>query len=294
MRADPSNEENNHMHTTYPETAERIYRPAEEATRRVVSTTRSATIIATAMQKGGVGKTTTTLALGSELARSGARVLLVDLDPQGNLTQGLGVSPGSFTETIYEAMIDPRAAGAATIQTDHGVNLLPATLDLAGAELSFAGMFGREMKLRAALDPLRQLYDYMLIDSPPSLGLFTVNALVAADTILIPLQAHVFALQAMTQIESTIAMVRQLNPQLTIGGIVMTMTDKRTNVSGLIEAQARERYGDLVFHTTIPLNTKVVEAPAAGQPITIYAPDSSGARAYQALAEEVRERWGVR
>jgi len=250
-------------------------------------------IIATAMQKGGVGKTTTTLALGSELARSGARVLLVDLDPQSNLTQGLGIDPACLTETIYEAMIDPSLAGIATIETDHGVNLIPATLNLAGAELSFAGMFGRELKLRAVLAPLRSIYDYILIDSPPSLGLFTVNALVAADTVLIPLQAHVFALQAMSQIEQTITMVRQMNPLLDIGGILITMVDKRTSVNGLVESAARDRYGDLVFHTTIPLNTKIVEAPASGQPITVYAPDSMGARAYQALATEVRERWPV-
>jgi chromosome partitioning protein len=250
-------------------------------------------IIATAMQKGGVGKTTTTLALGSELARSGARVLLVDLDPQSNLTQGLGVTLAPNDGTIYEAMIDPANTDLIRIATDHGVDLLPASLALAGAELSFAGRFGRELLLRSVLAPLRQLYDYILIDSPPSLGLFTVNALVAADTVLIPLQAHVFALQAMMQIEQTIQMVRQMNPMCHIGGIVITMVDKRTSVNGLIEQTARERYGDLVFQTTIPFNTAIIQSPAWGQPITEYAPESSGAAAYRALAEEVRERWPV-
>jgi chromosome partitioning protein len=248
-------------------------------------------IIATAMQKGGVGKTTTTLALGSELARSGARVLLVDLDPQSNLTQGLGVTVAANDGTIYEAMIEPANTDDIIRTSDYGVDLLPATLNLAGAELSFAGRFGRELLLRAVLTPLRARYEYIIVDSPPSLGLFTVNALVAADTLLIPLQAHVFALQAMDQIERTIAMVRQLNPPLTIGGIVITMVDRRTSVNGLIERAARERYGDLVFQTVIPLNTTIVESPAAGQPITVYAPESTGAQAYRALAQEVRERW---
>jgi chromosome partitioning protein len=247
-------------------------------------------IIATAMQKGGVGKTTTTLALGSELARSGARVLLVDLDPQGSLTEGIGVDPRQIAATIYEVMIDPAIAEAATITTEYGVDIIPATLALAGAELSFAGRFGRELLLRSALAPLRRQYDYILIDSPPGLGIFTVNALVAADALLIPLQAHVFAMDQMSQMEETITMVRQMNPSLAIGGIVMTMVG-RTNITTLIEARARQRYGELVFSTTIPHNVKVIEAPAAGQPVTIYAPESAGAAAYRALAEEVEERW---
>jgi chromosome partitioning protein len=248
------------------------------------------TIIATAMQKGGVGKTTTALALGSELARSGARVLLCDLDPQASLTEGIGITPDMIDTTIYEVMIDPTVADLAIMRTEYGVDLIPATLALAGAELSFAGRFGRELLLRSALTPLRRQYDYILIDSPPGLGIFTVNALIAADALLIPLQAHVFAMDQMSQMESTIAMVRQMNPTLAIGGIVITMVG-RTNINGAIEAAARERYGDRVFRATIPHNVKIIEAPAAGQPITVYAPDSSGARAYHALAEEVMERW---
>lgn len=251
-------------------------------------------IISTAMQKGGVGKTTTTLAVGCELARSGARVLLVDLDPQASLTEGLGIDPNLLSQSIYEVLLNPEAEpGLATRLTDHGVDLIPATLALAGAELAFAGRWGRELLLRTALAPLRASYDYILIDSPPSLGLFTINALVAADTLLIPLQAHVYALNAMAQLEATITMARQLNPTLAIGGIVLTMLDKRTSVNAVIERAARERYGELVFRTTIPLNTKIVESPAAGQPITVYAKDSSGAQAYRALAEEVRERWPI-
>jgi chromosome partitioning protein len=249
-------------------------------------------IIAITMQKGGVGKTTTTLALGSELARSGGKVLLVDLDPQGSLTEGIGVDPGQIPATIYEVMIDPCAAAQATIRTEYGVDLIPATLALAGAELSFAGRFGRELLLRTALAPLRSAYDYILIDSPPGLGIFTVNALVSADALLIPLQAHVFAMDQMSQMEETIAMVRQMNPGLSIGGIVMTMVG-RTNITAMIEARARQRYGDLVFSTTIPHNVKVIEAPAAGQPVTIYAPESASAAAYRALAKEVGGRWPI-
>lgn len=252
-----------------------------------------ATIIATAMQKGGVGKTTTTLALGAELARLGARVLIVDTDPQGSATTGSGVTLAPNAKTVYEVLISPELADPATVTTDHGYDLIPATLELAGAELSLAGRIGRELLLRTALGPLRRQYDYILIDSPPSLGLFTVNALAAADTVLVPLQAHVFALQAMSQLEMTIAMIRQLNPQLRIGGMVLTMIDRRTSVNQLIETEARERYGDLVFGSTIPLNVKIVEAPASGQPITRYAVDSAGARAYQALSTEVRERWPI-
>lgn len=253
-----------------------------------------ATIIATAMQKGGVGKTTTTLALGAELARCGARVLLCDLDPQSSLTEGLGIDPGTLQRSIYDVLLHPQADPSfATIHTAYGLDLLPATLALAGAELTFAGRFGRELLLRTALTQVRGAYDYILIDSPPSLGLFTVNALVAADVLLIPLQAHVYALNAMAQLETTIAMVRQLNPQLTIGGIVVTMVDKRTSVNAAIEQAARGRYGNLVFQTTIPMNTKIVEAPAAGQPITVYAAESTGAAAYRALAEEVHERWPI-
>jgi chromosome partitioning protein len=245
------------------------------------------------MQKGGVGKTTTTLALGAELARSGARVLVVDIDPQGSATTGSGVTLDPGMLTIYETLITPGLVDLGRLCTDHGYDLIGATLALAGAELSLAGRIGRELLLRTALAPLRREYDYILIDSPPSLGLFTVNALAAADTVLIPLQAHVFALQAMSQLEQTISLIRQLNPQLSIGGIVLTMIDRRTSVNALIEAEARERYGDLVFQSTIPLSIKMVEAPASGMPITTYAIDSAGAHAYRALAEEVRDRWPV-
>jgi chromosome partitioning protein len=250
-------------------------------------------ILAFAMQKGGVGKTTTTLAVGVELAKLGKRILLVDIDPQSNLTQALGYDPTQIAHSIYEVLLNPTAGPAvATIHTTHGVDLLPATLALAGAELALAGRFGRELLLRTALMEARRAYDYILIDSPPSLGIFTINALTAADSVIVPLQAHVFALQALPQLEETIAIVRQLNPGIAIGGIAVTMSDRRTSVNQVVEGAVREQYGDLVFKTVVPFNVKLVEAPAAGQPIGTYAPDSSGARAYHELTLEVVARYG--
>ncbi|NTU83450.1 MAG: ParA family protein [Chloroflexales bacterium] len=250
------------------------------------------TVLAIAIQKGGTGKTTTALSLGVELARMGRRVLLIDIDPQSNLTQAVGYDPTQIEHSIYEVLLNPTyGPGFATLTTSYGVDLVPATLALAGAELTLAGRFGRELLLRTALTEARKAYDYILIDSPPSLGVFTVNAITAADAVLVPLQAHVFALKAMPQLEETIGIVRQLNPGLTIGGIAVTMVDRRTSVNTVVEDTIRQQYGELVFQTTIPFNVKLVEAPAAGQPISIYAGDSSGARAYRALAEEVAARY---
>jgi chromosome partitioning protein len=194
---------------------------------------------------------------------------------------------------VYELLLNPaHGAGFATLKTTHGVDLVPATLALAGAELSLAGRFGRELLLRTALAESRQRYDYILIDSPPSLGLFTVNALTAADAVLVPLQAHVFALKAMSQLEATIAMVHQLNPLLAINGIVVTMVDKRTSVNQLVAETIRQQYGELVFRTEIPFNIKLVEAPASGQPIGVYAAASRGAQAYRDLTQELIARYG--
>lgn len=251
------------------------------------------TVLAVAMQKGGVGKTTTTLSVGVELAQLGARVLLIDIDPQSNLTQALGHDPTAIENSVYEVLLNPtHGSGFATITTDYGVDLVPATLALAGAELTLAGRFGRELLLRTALQDARRTYDYILIDSPPSLGVFTVNALTAANSVLVPLQAHVFALKAMPQLEETIQIVRQLNPSLRIGGVAVTMVDRRTSVNAVVEDTIRRQYGDVVFKTVIPFNVKLVESPAAGQPISVYAADSSGARAYRDLAQEVAARYG--
>lgn len=249
-------------------------------------------IFAMAMQKGGVGKTTTAVALAVNLATSGAKVLLIDIDPQANSTQGLGVDLEMVQYSIYEVLLNPdHGTGFATIPTAFGVDIIPATLTLAGAELELAGKVGREMLLRKALRKTANQYDYILIDPPPNLGLFTLNSLAAADVVLVPLQVHVYAFKAMPQLESTIELVRDLNPTLAIGGIVCTMFDRRTSLSQIIEKQIRAHYGELVFQTVIPLNIKLAEAPASGRPISDYDPQSTGAQAYKQLAQEVEARW---
>jgi chromosome partitioning protein len=250
-------------------------------------------IVAVAMQKGGVGKTTTALNLGVALAGRGARVLLIDADPQANLTQGLGVDPEASAYSFYEVLLNPgRGVAFATVATSAGVDLVPSTLALAGAELELAGKVGRELLLRKALRETEGRYDYVLIDAPPSLGLFTLNALAAARSVLVPLQVHAYALKAMPQLVATIDLVRELNPALALGGIVCTFVDRRTSLSQGVEAEIRRRYGALVFATVIPVNTKLAESPAAGESIGRYAPTSTGARAYTALAEEVEGRYG--
>jgi chromosome partitioning protein len=252
-------------------------------------------VFALAMQKGGVGKTTTALSLGTALAGRGRAVLLIDLDPQANLTQGLGIDPSALEYSVYEVLLNPeRGSGFATLATGVGVDLVPSTLDLAGAELELAGKVGRELLLRKALRDTRARYDYVLIDPPPSLGIFSLNALAAAEAALVPLQLHAYALKAMPQLEATIALVQEINPGLAIGGVICTLADRRTNLSGQIERQVRERYGALVFETVIPTNVKLAEAPTAGVPIGRYAPGSAGAVAYEALAEELEARYARR
>jgi chromosome partitioning protein len=249
-------------------------------------------VFALAMQKGGVGKTTTTLSLGALLAERGRRVLLIDLDPQANLTQGLNIDPSGLEYSIYEVLLNPeRGAAFAVMPTEAGVDLIPSSLDLAGAELELAGKVGRELLLRKALRETRGQYDYVLIDPPPSLGIFSLNALAACDHVLVPMQLHAYALKAMPQLEQTVDLVREIHPTLAIGGIICTLADRRTNLSGQVEQQVRERYGDLVFTTVIPMNVKLAEAPTAGAPISRYAPGSTGALAYAALAAELEARY---
>jgi chromosome partitioning protein len=250
-------------------------------------------ILAFAMQKGGVGKTTTSLNLGVMLAKRGARVLLIDMDPQANLTMGVGINLEEVEYSVYEVLLNPELGTAfATIAMDTGVDVIPSTLALAGAELELAGKVGREILLRKALQKTKNEYDYILIDSPPSLGLFTLNAMAAANAVVVPLQVHAFAFKAMPQLEATIALIRDLNPELMIGGIICTLVDRRTNLSRVVENRIRDSYGDLVFETVIPMNIKLAEAPAANKPILKYAPDSVGAQAYLALAEELEKRYG--
>jgi len=252
-------------------------------------------VFAISMQKGGVGKTTTVQNVGTNLSKMGARVLLVDLDPQANLTQGLGVNLEQLDYSVYEVLLNPQRGPAfATLATGAGPDLVPSTLALAGAELELAGKVGRELLLKGALAKVVDRYDYILLDSPPNLGLFTLNVLAAAHRVLVPLQLHVYAYKALPQLEETMVLVQQLNPDLAIGGVMCTMFDARTNLSKSVERQVRAKYGDLVFQTVIPLNTKLAESPAAGEPISMYDPDGAGAVAYAKLTREVVARYGFR
>jgi chromosome partitioning protein len=248
--------------------------------------------IALCLQKGGTGKTTTTLNLGVELAQLGARVLLVDIDPQANLTTGLGFELNTFEFTIYDILHNRQMGAKFAIQpVTTNIDLIPSTLLLAGAEMDFANKIGRELILKKALATVKNSYDYILIDTPPSLGFFTVNALVAADSVLVPLQAHIYAFQAMPHLEAIVDLVRELNPKLAIDSILLTLVDRRTGLSNTIEKQARETYGDKVFKTVIPSTIRVAESPAAGEPMRVYAPENPAAKAYQDLAWEVKGRF---
>ena len=248
--------------------------------------------IACANQKGGVGKTTTVVNLASLLALSGDRVLLIDLDPQGNATSGLGIDRTTIERSAYDALLDGVGLADLVVQgTSPGVDVIPSAISLAGAEVELAGSTGRERRLRDALASLGDRYDIILIDCPPSLGLLTVNALTAADAVLIPLQSEYYALEGLTQLLATIDLVRDhLNPRLAIDGVVLTMADKRTNLSSQVEAEARRHLDGAVYRTIIPRSVRLSEAPSHGLSIASYAPDSKGGRAYAALAEEFRLR----
>ena len=248
--------------------------------------------IACANQKGGVGKTTTVVNLASLLALSGDRVLLIDLDPQGNATSGLGIERASLQRSTYDGLMDGVDLADLVVQgTSPGVDVVPSSIALAGAEVELADASGRERRLRAALAGVTDRYDIVFIDCPPSLGLLTVNALTAADAVLIPLQCEYYALEGLTQLLATIDLVRDhLNPRLAIDGVVLTMADKRTNLSAEVEAEARRHLDGSVYTTVIPRSVRLSEAPSHGRSIASYAPDSKGGRAYAALADEFRTR----
>lgn len=252
-------------------------------------------IIALANQKGGVGKTTTAINLAAALVETGCRVLLVDLDPQGNASTGLGIEPSARDVTSYDLLIDDAPLDDAVQSTAiENLLIIPATIDLSSADIEMVANEKRSFLLH---DALRQTamdgfgFDYILIDCPPSLSLLTVNAMVAAHSVLVPLQSEFFALEGLSQLMLTIREVRQTaNPGLRIEGVVLTMFDRRNNLSQQVEADARANLGDLVFHTIIPRNVRVSEAPSFSQPVLSYDTASQGAQAYRALAVELIEK----
>jgi chromosome partitioning protein len=255
-----------------------------------------AKVLAVANQKGGVGKTTTTINLSASLAVADQRVLLVDLDPQSNLTSGVGQKGKTGAAgTIYDALTasgpvaDPRAFIIPTVVD--GLTLMPADRQLTGAEIEMVSLPHREERLRTLLAPVRDDYDYVFIDCPPSLGLLTLNALVAADAVLIPLHCEYFALEGLADLVATIRRVRvALNPTLDIDGVLLTMYDERTNLGQQVAADVRQFFKDKVFRTVIPRNVRLGEAPSHGMPVLLYDVKSRGAEAYLALAREVLAR----
>jgi len=248
-----------------------------------------ARIIAIANQKGGVGKTTTAVNLAAVLATSQNSVLLVDADPQGNATSGVGIQRGSFRKSIYQSIILGESVAAAILQTEtSGLKILPANKDLAGAEVELVDMESRESRLREALAAVTQDYDFIIIDCPPSLGLLTLNALTAAKALLVPIQCEYYALEGVTELFDTLARIRRLhNPGLTIEGLLLTMFDERTNLSAAVASDLRDFYGQQVFETMIPRNVRLAEAPSYGKPITLYDVHSKGAEAYFQLGKEI-------
>ena len=250
-----------------------------------------AKIIAIVNQKGGVGKTTTTVNLSAGLAANDKKVLLVDCDPQGNATSGFGINKSTINSTVYDVLINNVEAKYTLQMTNYGVTVLPSSISLAGAEVELVNAIARESKLRHALDPLRSDYDYILIDCPPSLGLLTINALAAADSIIIPIQCEFYALEGVTQLKNTIDLVKNsLNPLLAYEGIVMTMYDSRTNLSQQIVENVKKHYGYLVYDTLIPRSIRLAEAPSYGMPIIAYDSKCKSSEVYLKLTEEVLNR----
>ncbi|MDT8341570.1 MAG: ParA family protein [Longimicrobiales bacterium] len=247
-------------------------------------------IIAIANQKGGVGKTTTAINLGASLAVMELRTLIVDIDPQGNATSGLGLENRDRLPSIYDVLVEERPAGECVARSLHfeHLDLIPSTRDLVGAEIELVGAGQRETVLRRALAPLRADYDFILVDCPPSLGLLTLNTLTAADSVLIPIQCEFYALEGLSQLLNTVRLVQKgLNPDLDIEGVLLTMYDKRLNLSRQVADEAREYFGGKVYRSRIPRNVRLAEAPSFGKPIVLYDVLSAGAQSYLALAKEV-------
>jgi chromosome partitioning protein len=258
--------------------------PKEESRKNIV--------LALSNQKGGVGKTTTAVNLGACLAEAGSRVLLVDLDPQGNATTGVGIGRSTVKSGTYELLGGTGGADSILATDVQGLDVLPSTIDLAGAEVELVSAFARETKLRVGIAAVRDEYDFVLIDSPPSLGLLTINALAACDEVLVPIQCEYYALEGLGQLMRTLDLVRDgLNPSLRVGGVVLTMFDARTKLAEQVVAEVRRHFGDAVFRSIIPRSVRLSEAPGFGKPIIRYDPGSRASTAYRELAAETRARW---
>ena len=252
-------------------------------------------VVALANQKGGVGKSTTAINLAASLAFQDQRVLLIDLDPQGNASSGLGIDRGSITISIYDVLLKESPLEDA-VEPTSVLNLfvVPATIDLAGSEIELVSMFSRETRLRSAISELDSEFDVVLIDCPPSLGLLTVNALTAADEVLIPIQCEYYALEGLSQLLRNVELVSaNLNPELKVGGVVLTMYDGRTKLSKEVAEQVRDYFGETAYRTVIPRSVRLSEAPSYGEPIEAFDPMSRGAIAYRQLGREFLAKHGM-